>query len=198
MGRKSTNQKSIQELLLSGSSPKEIVSTLGVSKSTVYKHVSKIRRDLSPIVKDMVDKNPAILYSKKVLKLLYVLESLTKTIVNMEETLLSHVDYDKELSKEKRKLSDLQTKIAVFHHYCGKDIKCMCCGEKVLRLLTLDHKNDDGKEHREILGGESPYDYLIRVNFVTHYKFQVLCYNCNLGRYRNNGICPHKDHSHNV
>ncbi len=193
MGRKSKNEKTIQELLSAGSSPEEIVSKLGISKSTTYKHIARIRRELTPITRNMIEYNPAILYSKKVLKLISVLESLTKIIVNMEESLLSHVDYDKELSKEKQKLNDLQKKIVVFHHYCGKDIKCMCCGEKVLKLLTLDHKNDDGKEHREVLGGENPYDYLIRVNFVTHYEFQVLCYNCNLGRYRNGGTCPHKD-----
>lgn len=66
-------------------------------------------------------------------------------------------------------------------------------GEKSVELLTLDHINDDGNKHRREIRTNSIYDYLIKNNFKTTYKFQVACWNCNIGRYRNGGICPHKE-----
>ena len=67
---------------------------------------------------------------------------------------------------------------------------CVCCGESDKRFLTLDHVNGNGKADRRkrcqsaILGDAI-------ANLDTD-KYQILCYNCNLGRSANNGICPHK------
>jgi len=55
--------------------------------------------------------------------------------------------------------------------------------------------NNDGAEYRRNL----PYDkYTTGVNMARWLKknnypdgFQVLCMNCNLGKQRNNGVCPH-------
>ena len=71
--------------------------------------------------------------------------------------------------------------------------KCACCGEKEPMFLTLDHMNDDGGEQRKrqgFTGGTRFYKWLIAKRFPS--GFQVLCMNCNQGRYRNGGICPHK------
>ena len=75
----------------------------------------------------------------------------------------------------------------VFNHY-GKE--CSCCGEKELKFLSIDHINGNGTKHRKEIKTRI-YGWLVRNNYPK--GFQTLCFNCNWGRYRNNGICPHKD-----
>jgi hypothetical protein len=76
-------------------------------------------------------------------------------------------------------------KQAVFDHY-GR--VCACCGETNLGFLTIDHVESDGAAHRKNLN-LSLYHWLAKHNFPD--GFQTLCYNCNLGRARNRGVCPH-------
>lgn len=83
----------------------------------------------------------------------------------------------------------------VFNKYGG--YKCNCCGETEKLFLTIDHINNDGAAHRKKLPGlyrsntgANIYRWLIRNSFPK--GFQVLCYNCNCGKHRNKGICPHK------
>ena len=87
-----------------------------------------------------------------------------------------------------------KTKIEILFSYGGNPPKCACCGEQELGFLTIDHINGDGaKQRREATlgrGGHIFYLWLKRNNYPE--GFQVLCYNCNCGRARNNGICPHK------
>jgi hypothetical protein len=83
--------------------------------------------------------------------------------------------------------------LQVITHYGGK---CICCGETELKFLTIDHKNNDGAKERKKLSGRnvgtnnlSVYRLIVKNNYPDTYR--VLCYNCNCGRERNNGICPH-------
>lgn len=72
--------------------------------------------------------------------------------------------------------------------------QCACCGESEERFLTFDHINNDGAKHRrEVFGGRNGGNMLewLRRNKYPP-GFQTLCYNCNCGRYRNGGICPHQ------
>jgi hypothetical protein len=80
--------------------------------------------------------------------------------------------------------------LKIYEAYGGAS--CGCCGEKTFEFLTLDHVNNDGADHRRELGGSGShvYAWIIRKNFPSGYR--VLCYNCNAGRYRNGGICPHE------
>jgi hypothetical protein len=94
-------------------------------------------------------------------------------------------------SKENAKRGRTKRRSLVLDHY-GR--KCACCGEDQEIFLDLDHVNNDGKEHREKTGraGSALYAWLIFNNFPTDYEIQVLCSNCNQGRRRNGGICPHQ------
>ena len=75
-------------------------------------------------------------------------------------------------------------------HYGG--YKCACCGITEPAFLTLDHINNGGTRHRRELKrtGRSFFAWLRDNGYPP--GFQVLCINCNQGRHRNGGICPHK------
>ncbi len=81
----------------------------------------------------------------------------------------------------------------VFGHY-GE--KCVCCGEAEPLFLTIDHVNNDGAAHRRSMPdgrystGERMYRWLRDNGFPE--GFQTLCMNCNLGKQRNGGVCPHQ------
>jgi hypothetical protein len=93
-----------------------------------------------------------------------------------------------------KKQSGIRRKLRVFHAYGGP--KCVCCGETILSALTIDHINNDGAAHRRELNGNSRglgntmYFWLEQNNFPS--GFQVLCYNCNISKHRNGGVCEHK------
>jgi len=69
--------------------------------------------------------------------------------------------------------------------------KCVCCGESIERFLTIDHANGDGAKHRKTIPGAKICRWLIKNDFPE--GFQVLCYNCNMGKQLNGGVCPHKE-----
>ena len=61
--------------------------------------------------------------------------------------------------------------------------RCVCCHETFETFLTLDHVNNDGAEDRKKRGsGSKLYNYLNKKNYPV--GFQVLCFNCNFGRWR--------------
>jgi hypothetical protein len=72
---------------------------------------------------------------------------------------------------------------------------CTCCGETNKYFLSLDHVNGGGNEHRRSIKRKSGvgFQYWLKKNGFPP-GFQVLCYNCNLGRAFGpfEGICPHK------
>lgn len=69
--------------------------------------------------------------------------------------------------------------------------KCRCCGESNELFLTIDHINNDGNKHRKEMNYRSIYVWLVKNNYPDN--FQILCYNCNCGKSRNKGVCPHKE-----
>lgn len=84
------------------------------------------------------------------------------------------------------KVPDLRWKI--IQHYGPF---CKCCGETIHAFLTLDHANRDGAElRRKGLSGMTLLYWIIRNDYPN--SIQVLCYNCNCGREKHGGTCPHK------
>lgn len=75
--------------------------------------------------------------------------------------------------------------------YAAYGNRCKCCGEANVGFFTIDHVFNDGKEHRREVGsGEQFYLWLWRNKFPEG-RFQLLCWNCNMGRANNGGVCPH-------
>lgn len=84
----------------------------------------------------------------------------------------------------------------VFDYY-GR--KCACCGETEFLFLTLDHIHNNGAEHRREIGTKNAkrsgcglpfYRWVVQNNYPDF--LQTLCFNCNTGKHRNEGVCPHK------
>lgn len=81
-------------------------------------------------------------------------------------------------------------KVAAYAAYGG--FICACCGETHELFLSLDHVNNDGAQARQSLhpiSGGALYAWLKHNNYPE--GFQVLCMNCNCGKARNGGVCPH-------
>jgi len=95
---------------------------------------------------------------------------------------------NKESTKKYRK----KIRKEVIDKYGGK---CVCCGETELLFLTIDHKNNDGNLERIEMSGDQSgssmkFFFKIRKEPIRE-DLQILCFNCNLGRSMNDGICPH-------
>lgn len=97
----------------------------------------------------------------------------------------------RKIAGEKRKEESKKLKQIVVNHYGGA---CKCCGINDIRFLSIDHINNDGwkeKEHRKNrMNTFLVYKKLIREGFRS--DLQILCYNCNIARQHNGGVCPHK------
>jgi hypothetical protein len=93
----------------------------------------------------------------------------------------------RDLLNNRRKQSVGKLKSEVFGVYGNK---CACCGEEDKRFLTIDHVNNDGAEHRRILGkkSETLMSWAKKQGFPN--SLQLLCWNCNLGK-AIYGKCPH-------
>lgn len=81
----------------------------------------------------------------------------------------------------------------IFTHYGDR---CKCCGESEPLFLAIDHINNDGGKQRRATtdGGKDMYRKLAKaITLGTPPKdLQLLCMNCNWGKYVNKGVCPHK------
>lgn len=62
-----------------------------------------------------------------------------------------------------------------------------------MKFLTIDHVKNDGYKDK-IRGKRYSGAELMRkvIKEVFPDTYQILCFNCNCGKARNNGICPHK------
>jgi len=67
----------------------------------------------------------------------------------------------------------------VFQFYSHGRMSCELCGEDDLDVLTIDHKDGNGADHRRKInakGGDDVYLWLYRNKFPD--GFRVLCRNC--------------------
>lgn len=120
-------------------------------------------------------------------------EKKQKKLWHEEHKSLIEHPADKSLRLTRERAAKAALKHEVIVAYGGK---CACCGEDNELLLTIDHINNDGKQHREELGtrpeteSRTLYRWLRRNHFPKD-NFQCLCYNCNLGK-AYYGVCPHQ------
>lgn len=70
--------------------------------------------------------------------------------------------------------------------------KCNCCGESIPQFLELDHIDNDGNCDRKENGCGVKLLGRLKKQGWPKKRYQLLCSNCNQGKQRNGGICPHK------
>lgn len=72
---------------------------------------------------------------------------------------------------------------------------CACCGETEPLFLSIDHIENDQCVYAKELGRPHTGLFLFQWMQKNGYPpglFQVLCHNCNQGKHRNGGVCPHQ------
>lgn len=79
-------------------------------------------------------------------------------------------------------------KNAAYAAYGG--FQCACCGETEEGFLSIDHVNNDGAHHRKNVSHRKLPKWLKKNGYPE--GFQILCMNCNFGKARNGGVCPHQ------
>ena len=96
-------------------------------------------------------------------------------------------------SKSQRKHYQ-KMKEQIYAHYGAY---CACCGEDIPQFLSIDHINNDGYKLRDSKGRRHGGNYYLKSIIDDGFPdtYQILCMNCNHGKSRNNGICPHKDYN---
>lgn len=97
---------------------------------------------------------------------------------------------NKDRYRKYAKKSYEKSRNAVLHAYGGENPECICCGEKDKRFLCVDHIDGRGNEHRRSIKMFNFTLWLKNKNFPS--GFQLLCFNCNMGKSLHNNICPHK------
>lgn len=93
------------------------------------------------------------------------------------------------VTKKKKRYFGLKKQI-----YDAYGAVCACCGETTDEFLTLDHVNNDGNHMRKNVHGNATvafFKWIIANNYPD--TIQVLCWNCQWGKVKNNGICPHRE-----
>ena len=98
---------------------------------------------------------------------------------------------DKEFGAQRIKILNKIKEDIVYSHYGSI---CNCCGESNRLFLTIDHINNDGHIYKTKSGNRWSvirfYIDIIKRNFPK--DIQILCMNCNFGKFKNKGICPHR------
>jgi len=91
--------------------------------------------------------------------------------------------------------SNRRLRLDTLLQYSRGKLECACCGERELTFLTLDHVNGDGAQHRRSLSadtGASFYRALKMLGYPDDPPLEVVCQNCNYGRWAGKGVCPHR------
>ena len=68
---------------------------------------------------------------------------------------------------------------------------CSCCGEDRLEVLTIDHVNGGGNNHRREVGAGSSFYKWLHKNGFPKGDYRTLCRNCNQAKHTY-GTCPHQ------
>lgn len=100
---------------------------------------------------------------------------------------------DKVIEEGRRYRKEL--KINALKVYSNNKIECACCGEREIDFLCLDHIDNNGSQERREKKyglGTSFLKWLKVNNYPKKLRLQVLCFNCNMSKRIQGGICVHK------
>lgn len=92
------------------------------------------------------------------------------------------------IGRTNAKAGRARLKLEFIEAYGGR---CACCGESNPVFLTLEHLNGGGTVHHDKRGTSGMLRDIRREGFPKD-RYAVLCYNCNCGKAKNGGVCPHQ------
>lgn len=97
-----------------------------------------------------------------------------------KEEIARYYEEHREEHKENLRIWAQKIRLEILQKYSGEYPKCAHCGTDDLEVLTIDHINNDGAEHRRSikLPAGTAFYYWLRNNSYPK-GFQVLCRNCN-------------------
>jgi thiol-disulfide isomerase/thioredoxin len=101
-----------------------------------------------------------------------------------------NIEYAKKKGRDYYKFLKAELVSEWLSEYGGK---CQCCGENNPLFLTVEHLNGDGQKHRKEVGTGVNLLIDLKKNGWPKDKYTILCFNCNSGKARNGGTCPHKN-----
>jgi hypothetical protein len=93
-----------------------------------------------------------------------------------------------QITKKKReRMEKLRTELLIMY---GSKCNCPGCKEARPVCLTLDHTQNDGYRNRKE-GRNTEKEWKTALENYNPSTYQILCYNCNCGKNKNGGTCPH-------
>lgn len=121
------------------------------------------------------------------------IEMRTKARVNYVHAIRKNrYERDRDRLNHNSKVNAKKERSIVIWHYSGGMYRCACCGCNEGKIfLDIDHVAGGGSKHKKLNPNLTLHHWLIKNKLPK--GFQVLCSNCNQGKRRNGGICPHKD-----
>jgi hypothetical protein len=113
-------------------------------------------------------------------------------LANHERLKAAHAAWYHEHREERREYRKMYLQRLKAKVYAAYGNYCACCGENNAGFLSIGHVNGGGRKHRRAVGGGTMVLLdIIKRGFPS--EFQLLCYNCNLGRQFSGGVCPHSE-----
>ena len=106
----------------------------------------------------------------------------------IEQYKLKQYSTNEKIIKQRKYQSDIKDK---FFEMYGNKCNCPGCKETSRSNLTLDHILNDGYIRKSTQREGGKREYREAVKKYNPDVYQILCFNCNCGKERNNGICPH-------
>jgi hypothetical protein len=94
------------------------------------------------------------------------------------------------LLNEKNRVRRKQLRQEILDAYGNK---CVCCKERNEKFLSIDHVYGQAQKHYKEIGGKDRLYYWLKQQGFPKREFRLMCFNCNFGRAKNGGICPHKE-----
>lgn len=101
---------------------------------------------------------------------------------------------EKVINESKRYRKELKINALRAYSHNNK-IECICCGEKKIDFLCLDHIDNNGSQQRRERKyglGTSFLKWLKANNYPKDIRLQVMCLNCNMSKRIQGGICIHQ------
>jgi hypothetical protein len=122
-----------------------------------------------------------------------------KYYLRNKERVIERTNQWREMNKDKvikySKKYRTGLKVNALKAYSDNEVECACCGEKEIDFLCLDHIDNNGSQERKEKNyglGTSFLKWLKVNNYPKNLRLQVLCFNCNMSKRIQNGVCIHQ------